>query len=44
MIPEGEDPQPPKGGHDDYVDACARAWHLRKYLPTGGMKVISRKY
>jgi len=36
MQPEGEDPQAPQGGHDDYVDAWGRAWMLRKYIPRVG--------
>jgi len=44
MIPEGEDPQAPRGGHDDYIDAWSRVWHMRNYIPTGGMRVISFKY
>jgi len=44
MVPEGEDPQKPRGGHDDYIDAWARVWHLRKYVPTGGFKIGSFKY
>ena len=45
MVPEGEDPQKPRGGADDYIDAWARAWHLRKYLPLAKeAKVSSFKY
>lgn len=36
MQPEGEDPQKPRGGHDDYVDAWGRALLLRNYIPSMG--------
>jgi hypothetical protein len=36
MQPEGEDPQKPQGGHDDYIDAWGRAWMLRNYMPSMG--------
>lgn len=32
MQPEGEDPQKPAGGHDDYVDAWSRVWLLKDYM------------
>ncbi len=41
MIPEGEEPQAPKGGHDDYVDAWGRVLFLRKYLPAEAGEVRS---
>lgn len=33
IVPEGEDPQKPGGGSDDYIDAWSRVWLLRKYVP-----------
>jgi len=44
MQPEGEEPQPPKGGHDDYIDAWGRVLLLRNYAPVGGMKITHLKY
>lgn len=44
MRPEGEAPQKPRGGHDDYVDACGRVLLLREYMVTGGMTIVSFKY
>lgn len=40
MKPEGEDPQAPVGGHDDWIMAWSGVWQLRKYLPAemGGVK------
>ncbi len=44
IVPEGEEPQKSRGGHDDYIDAFARVWHLKKYLSTGEIRVTSGKY
>ncbi len=44
MKPEGEDPQTPKGGHDDYIMAWAGVWQLRKYLPAEMGEVRSYHY
>lgn len=33
IVPEGEEPQKVRGGHDDYIDAFARASFLRRYMP-----------
>jgi len=44
MVPEGEDPQKPRGGSDDYIDAASRAWHLRKYIKAGDVKVTHLQY
>lgn len=44
IIPEGKEPQATPGAHDDYVIAFGGVQQIRKYMPTGGMKVISRKY
>ena len=44
MVPEGEDPQKPRGGSDDYIDAMARAWHLRKYIKSGDVKITHLQY
>mgnify|MGYP001617860662 CR=1 FL=1 len=38
--PEGEMAQAPQGGHNDYLDALSRAWHLKRYCPIGEMRVI----
>jgi len=42
--PEGAEPQKPRGGHDDYIDAFGRVILLRDYAPIRGMKVESFKY
>lgn len=42
--PEGEDPQCPRGGHDDYIIAWAGVWQLIQTMPRGSMKVISFDY
>lgn len=44
MQPEGEEPQKPRGGHDDYIDAWGRVLLLRNYIPMGEMRVISLRY
>ena len=44
IVPEGEDPQKVRGGSDDYIDAWSRVWYLRRYIPTGGIKISSGKY
>lgn len=44
MQPEGEEPQKPRGGHDDYFDAWGRVLLLRKHAPAGNMKVSHFKY
>jgi len=44
IVPEGADPQKPRGGHDDYIDAWARVWHLRKYVTTGNIGGFHFKY
>ena len=41
MQPEGEEPQKPQGGHDDYIDAFGRAWLLRDYLPRATKPKVS---
>ena len=45
IVPEGEEPQKVKGGHDDYIDAFARASYLRHFLPrTYASHATSFKY
>lgn len=44
IVPEGESPHKPRGGHDDYIDAWLRIALLRKFAHTGEMRVISWKY
>lgn len=44
MQPEGEEPQAPRGGHDDYVLACGGVFQIRKYMVTSEMKITSVKY
>jgi len=44
MQPEGEEPQKPRGGQDDYIDAWGRVLLLREYIPLGEMIVESFKY
>ena len=44
QVPEGEQPQKMRGGHDDYIDAWMRAWCLKKFLHIGNMTVESFKY
>ena len=46
IVPEGQDPQKVRGGHDDYIDAWARVVYLCKYLPGAGNQggVVSFKY
>ena len=44
MRPEGEDPQAPKGGHDDWIMAWAMLWQLKRFVPTGGVKIKSYAY
>jgi hypothetical protein len=36
IIPEGKEPQAPKGAHDDYVMALAIVNQLRKHIPRAG--------
>ncbi len=38
--PEGEKPQAPQGGHDDWVTALGGVWKLRQYCPIGGARAI----
>jgi len=40
-VPEGEDPQAPKGGHDDYVMAGGGVIQIDKYMPVGAGVVKS---
>ena len=42
--PEGKDPQPARGAHDDYVMAVAIANQIKKSMPVGSVKVTSGKY
>ena len=44
MQPEGEEPQAPRGGHDDYTMACGGAIQLKRYLPSGGVSIKSYQY
>ena len=44
IVPEGEEPQKTRGGHDDYIDAWSRVCLLKKYMSTGDMKVTSWRY
>jgi len=40
IVPEGQDPQKTRGGHDDYIDSVSRVLLLKNYLPaeTGEVK------
>lgn len=42
--PEGEDPQAPRGGHDDFIIAGGGVRQIRKYTPAGSMRVVSWRY
>jgi len=44
FIPEGEEPQSPKGGHDDYIYAWGGVCLLRKNMTFGEMEVSSWQY
>ena len=44
ILPEGEDPRPSRGMHDDAIMAWAGAWQIRKYAPVGDMKFSTDKY
>lgn len=44
MKPEGEEPQAPTGGHDDYIFAWGGVWQIRKDMPVGESRIISMKY
>ena len=44
IVPEGESPHKPSGGHDDYIDAWLRICLLRKFVSLGEMRVTSFKY
>ena len=44
ILPEGSDPQPMRGWHDDWVMALAGAWYIRRKLPMGELKVSSFRY
>ena len=44
LIPEGDQPQAPKGGHDDYVMASGGVWLLKTYMPAESGKVQSYRY
>jgi hypothetical protein len=44
IVPEGEDPQKPKGGSDDYIDAFIRCVYLKMFMPLGEIRVTSMKY
>lgn len=44
MKPEGEEPQAPKGGHDDFIIAWGGVWQLRKYIPAQVGEVKSYHY
>lgn len=39
FVPEGGEPQMPRGMHDDALMAWGGAWQLRKYKPAGEMRV-----
>ena len=42
--PEGQDPQAPRGGHDDFIIAGGGVRQIRKYMQSGEMRVTSFKY
>jgi len=45
IVPEGEDPQKARGGHDDYIDAFSRVWYMaQKHGIIGEVKAFSFKY
>lgn len=44
FVPEGEDPQAPKGGHDDFVIAGGGVIQIDKYMPVGAGKVRTIDY
>ena len=43
LIPEGEEPRAPSGGHDDFIAAGGGVILIDKYMPVG-IKVASWKY
>lgn len=42
--PEGESPQAPRGGHDDYIMAWGGVWQIRKSMPLATFKPVTFKY
>lgn len=44
FVPEGDEPQMPKGMHDDALMAWGGVWQLRKYQPVGIIKATTTKY
>ena len=45
IVPEGEDPQKARGGHDDYIDAFSRVWYMaQKHGIIGEVEAFSFKY
>ena len=45
IVPEGEDPQKARGGHDDYIDAFSRVWYMaQKHGIVGEVEAFSFKY
>lgn len=43
IIPEGSEPQPTKGLHDDYIMAWAGLWQIKKYTPLVTPQIVSFK-
>ena len=44
IIPEGEDPRAPSGGHDDCIVATGGCWQIAKYMPMSDFKITSTRY
>ncbi len=44
FVPEGEDPQHPRGGHDDIIIAGGGVIQIAKYMPVGAGQVKSYSY